>query len=240
MYIINIVPAPNAHIMKHAQMQMFLTHLCLKYPKYKAFARDYRGFKILDNSLIEMGKAMDFGTVLQTAKDIQANEVVLPDVFQDGAATIEAVMNTLHMYEKPEGMQFMAVVHGRTMAEVANCIETYEQIPEIDTIGIPKILTKTFPRGRTTFESLWQGSSKNVHLLGIWYSFNEFEEFERLERIRSVDSCQLAWLVLNNFEMSGGVRPDGFTVDLEKPLTRREENMILEKAEMLHRRYACG
>lgn len=237
MYIINIVPAQNVEEMKDTPMMMFLTHLCLKYPAYKAFATRYRGFKILDNSLIEMGEAMDFGTVLQVAKDIQANEVVLPDVFQDGAATIEAVMNAIRMYEKPEGMQFMAVVHGRTAAEVANCIATYEQIPEIDTIGIPKVLAKSFPRGRATFESLWQSSSKNVHLLGIWYSFNELEYYDNPNRIRSVDSCQLAWLIRNKIPTVDGVRPDGMTVDLEKPLSKIEMQELHEGASCVRRTY---
>lgn len=237
MYIINIVPAQNVEAMQNTKMMMFLTHLCLKYPEYKAFAKRYKGFKILDNSLIELGAAMNFGTVLRVAKEIGANEVVLPDVFQDTDATLAAVSKALDKFEKPEGMQYMAVVHGRTKADVARCMETYEQIPEIDTLGIPKVLSKTFPRGRATFESLWADSTKNVHLLGLWYSFNELEYYEDKDRIRSMDSCQLAWLVRNKVDIWDGVRPDGHTIDLERPLSSREMEILGSGMDWLRRNY---
>ena len=91
MYLINIFPLGNICLESNQRMHMFLTHMVEKYPAYTEAARNAPGYKILDNSLIELGGAVDLERVVKAAEYIGADEIILPDVFQDGSATIVAV-----------------------------------------------------------------------------------------------------------------------------------------------------
>ena len=65
MQIIDIVPIHYLHLVQNQPMAMFLTHLVENSPEYAKFARNYTGYKILDNSLIELGEAVDIERVLK-------------------------------------------------------------------------------------------------------------------------------------------------------------------------------
>ena len=70
MQIIDIVPIHYLHLVQNQPMAMFLTHLVENSPEYAKFARNYTGYKILDNSLIELGQAVSIERVLNAAKII--------------------------------------------------------------------------------------------------------------------------------------------------------------------------
>lgn len=215
MKLINIVPRSNLGDFWWQPMQMFLTHMVLEDEKYREFAKEYSGYKILDNSLIELGGAVSLEKVLEAAEMIAADEIILPDVFQDASATIKSVKESLD-YLKEKGItkyKLMAVAQGSTVEDWSACFSVLCEMPEIDVIGIPKVLAKTHPEGRPFFEQFWEGCEKEIHLLGLWYSFSEFMEYEHLDKIRSCDTCQLAYILVNGLNFYS-VRPDGFTVDL--------------------------
>lgn len=223
MKICNIVPIHYLGLMEGKPVAMFLTHLVEKYPDYAKFARGFTGFKILDNSLIEMGGAVDICRVVNAAEVIGADEIILPDVFKDGGSTISAVDGALDYLEivrwtkKP---QYMAVVQGESDKEFTKCFNALNTYAEIDTLGIPKVCATLADVGRPHFEKLWTRGvycEKNIHLLGLWYSFEELYRYEEPERIRSVDTCLAAYFaqVYNGVFNPWAVRPDKFTIDLE-------------------------
>lgn len=216
MKYINIHSVPNIQKEYNQDMHMFLTHLVEKYPEYKKVARECKGFKILDNSLIELGSAMDPSRVIKVALEIGANEVVLPDVFCDGLGTMTAIQESLPIFIKEiPWCQRMAVVHGRTTDEWIDCLNYIVQQSEIDTIGIPKVCAKMHPQGRRWFieRALGTGTIKDIHLLGLWYSYQELSQGypHYFERIRSIDTIMEEW---ENNTLSH-LRPDGWTIDLE-------------------------
>lgn len=199
---------------------MFLTHLALKSPKYLAHASNYKGYKILDNSLIENdGKALDIKKVLEVAQEINADELILPDVFLNGPATIRAVEDAL----KKVGAsgykgKLMAVVHGVNDQDWFETYRILNTIEEIDVLGIPKVTAKIHPRGRVHFANrICEESRKEIHLLGLWYSFTELLDYRYPEKIRSMDTCQLAYLVQNHLNIYA-TRPDRYTVDLDNDI----------------------
>lgn len=100
MYLINIFPLGNICLERNQRMHMFLTHMVEKYPTYVEAARNAPGYKILDNSLIELGGAVDLKRVVKAAETIRADEIILPDVFQDGPATIKAVQSAIDELNK--------------------------------------------------------------------------------------------------------------------------------------------
>lgn len=220
MKLINIFPLGNICMEYQQDMHMYLTHMVEKYPVYASTARATRGYKILDNSLIELGGAVDLERVLDAAKAINADEIILPDVFQDGPATVKAVKGSLQCLisnwpNRNWPFKLMAVAQGSTIEEWYDCYQQLLAMPDVDVIGIPKVLAKMHPQGRPYFvNELCNLRQKPHHLLGLWYSMTELAEYRNLNEIRSCDTVLLGFMAKHGMS-SIGIRPDGFTVDLE-------------------------
>ena len=220
MRLIHIYPLGNIGYHYAQDMHMFLTHLVEKYPFYAKMAREVPGYKILDNSLIELGGAVNLQRVLDAAAHIDADEIILPDVFQDGPATMKAVKNAieelLEIY--PDGKfpyELMAVAQGKDEKEWYECYQYLLDNPYVDVIGIPKVLAKMHPAGRPHFVNEYcELKQKPHHLLGLWYSMTEFNEYADIEHIRSCDTVLSGYLAKHGLNRLG-TRPDGHTVDLE-------------------------
>lgn len=220
MKLINIFPLGNLCLEYGQDMHMFLTHLVEKYPMYADTALNVRGYKILDNSLIELGGSVALERVLAAAERIRADEIILPDVFQDGPATIKAVKESLQYLterwpNRDWPYKLMAVAQGKDIEEWLECYHELMVMPDINVIGIPKVCAKMHPKGRPYFvDELCNPTVKEHHLLGLWYSLTELSEYKHLEWIRSCDTVLLGYMAKCGLH-SYGVRPDGFTVDLE-------------------------
>jgi hypothetical protein len=201
-------------------MHMFLTHLVEKYPFYAKFAKEVKGYKILDNSLIELGGAVDMKRILDAAEKIGADEIILPDVFQKGPETIDAVNMALselndRYVNRSWPYKLMAVAQGRDEHEWYECYHELLNNPDIDVIGVPKVLAKAHPKGRPYFvDKYCDLKRKPHHLLGLWYSVTELDEYRCKDQIRSCDTVLAGFMAKHGLHAEG-VRPDGFTVDLE-------------------------
>ena len=221
MYLINIFPLGNICLESNQRMHMFLTHMVEKYPAYTEAARNAPGYKILDNSLIELGGAVDLERVLNAAKVINADEIILPDVFQDGPATVKAVRESLQYLtdkwtNRDWPFNLMAVAQGKDEKEWYECYQELLNMPDVDVIGVPKVLAKMHPGGRPHFvNELCNLRAKPHHLLGMWYSMSELPEYKYPENIRSCDTVLLGYLIKHDLNF-WGVRPDGYTLNLEK------------------------
>jgi hypothetical protein len=221
MKLINIFPLGNLGMHYTQDMHMFLTHLVEKYPFYAKFAKEVKGYKILDNSLIELGGAVDMKRVLDAAEKIGADEIILPDVFQQGPETINAVNEALselndRYANRKWPYKLMAVAQGRDEKEWYECYHELLNNPDIDVIGVPKVLAKAHPQGRPHFvNEHCDLKRKPHHLLGLWYSMSEFNEYDRIDDIRSCDTVLLGYLAKHGLNRAG-TRPDGHTVDLEQ------------------------
>ena len=221
MYLINIFPLGNICLESNQRMHMFLTHMVEKYPAYAEAARNAPGYKILDNSLIELGGAVDLERVVKAAEIIRADEIILPDVFVSGPATIDAVQFAIkelnRMYpNRSWPFKLQAVAQGCDEEEWYECYMELVKKPDVDVIGIPKVLAKMHPQGRPHFvNELCNLRVKPHHLLGMWYSLSELVEYNHPERIRPCDTVILGYMA--KYGMSSvSTRPDGFTLDLEK------------------------
>lgn len=189
MKMASIVPISAIRHTYDGQYAMLLAHLVDYYPK----CRNRNCYVIMDNSLIELGGAVDIMTVYKAAKKANANEFILPDVFQNGAATYESVLRSIYrlgLEGKLHDMRLMAVCQGRDRREFEWCFEKLETLNEIHCIGIPKVsATLDTINGRPGFEQMWQGSPKAIHLLGCWDSLQEFTRYKHPELVRSFDTC---------------------------------------------------
>lgn len=183
---------------------MFLTHLIFKDKAYRDMARNHKGYKILDNSLIEIGGALSMRDVLNAAELIEADEVVLPDVFMDGEATIESTTDALEEYvEDLKQYKTMAVVHGKTEDEWLRTFLYFSERSDVDVLGIPKVMHEQFfvdwrPGRPSLLSKVIDLTDKDIHLLGLWNSFDELYYYgDDLEKIRSMDTSLPSLLELN-------------------------------------------
>lgn len=231
MKLINIYPVADMCLEFDQDMHMFLTHLVEKYPQYAQMAKQVEGYKILDNSLIELGGAVDIKRILDAAEKIGANEIILPDVFQDRKGTLSAVERALieidRVYAGKWPFKLMAVAQGENYPEWDVCYQELMENDKIDVIGIPKVCAKMLPGGRPMVmeRSGCRLMEKDHHLLGLWYSASELMDYKHPDMIRSCDTVLASFLAKYQLDPMG-VRPDGFTVDLENTVI--DPNVICE------------
>lgn len=188
MKLASIVPVPNIERIDEHSVAMYLTHLA---PYYKKHTKNC--YRILDNSLIELGDAASFADVLSAAQVLGVNEIILPDVFRDGEKTFDIVSKICMdiregKIQKPT-YNLMAVCQGSSEKEFAECFDKLLSLPEIHCIGIPKVTTTFTLNGRPGLEHLWQSCEKDIHLLGVWENLRELPMYKHPEKIRSVDTC---------------------------------------------------
>lgn len=224
MQLINIYPIGNLGCEYSQNMHMFLTHMVENHVEYTQVAKDVAGYKILDNSVIELGNALSIGRILAAAEVIGADEIILPDVYCDGPRTLDFVKRAMNDLDRIYGgidncpYKLMAVAQGETIEEWIECYTELLFMEHVDVIGIPKVLAKMHPGGRPYVVNSYcqlNIKDKQHHLLGVWYSLTEFKEYHNLEAIRSCDTVLPAYLAKYRLEPEG-VRADGFTLDLER------------------------
>lgn len=188
MKLASIVPVKQIVRTYDGDYAMLLAHMSGYYP----LSANKNCYRIMDNSLIELGGAVDINTVYDAAVRCDAHEFILPDVFTKGLETVERVAKDIE-YLKRMGrlhdFRLMAVCHGGTIDEFCKCFYLLSQMPEIHSIGIPKVSRNLTKSGRPGLEELWRGSSKAIHLLGCWDSLDEFRQYKDPASIRSCDTC---------------------------------------------------
>lgn len=91
--------------------------------------RHQRGTIIMDNSIIELGDAVDLAVIKHAVDIVKANVVVLPDVLLDAQATVESIKSALPEWSDVfKGCGLMVVPQGKTVEEFAWCAQRLANI----------------------------------------------------------------------------------------------------------------
>lgn len=105
---------------------------------------------ILDNSITELGTAVDVEVIADAARAVKANVIILPDVYMDAKATVQSTYDNYEIYLRhfnealgEENYSFMVVPQGKTIAEFAWCAEQLsimagERYSKIYWWGVPR------------------------------------------------------------------------------------------------------
>ena len=236
-------------------------HMCLANfigePEMEAYTNFFRdqaklGFVIMDNGLIE-GNPRPIDELVVKAKLIGAHEMVLPDVFRDSKATLDAIDNA-YGRSLESGINLMAVPQGNTLEEWLDCACTIiGEYREVKTIGIPKVLVDIAGRdGRSiAITELAKRSPmlyhKDIHLLGCWNSALEITIIDKLSRtnkiptVRGVDSAFAYVYTRAGVRLDSDDRPDSLPIDFKDGRiegNERQVNSLLKKNIQLWRRAA--
>ncbi len=99
-------------------------------------------FIILDNSVIELGKPVDIGVLLEATHIVQPRLVVLPDEIGEQKSTLRTSIAMAQSVELPNHAAWMAVPQGKTLQELKDCADTMMlEIPDLGAWGVGRFVT---------------------------------------------------------------------------------------------------
>ena len=230
--VANILPVNKiSKDMPRQPYEMYLTHKVLEHPDiFRFLAKDKQcginSFKILDNSACELGEGLDFDKVLEAARIIGADEIVLPDIPRSGKSLTKTLKYLINLpTEISEQYSIAAVVQGETYEQVVACADQILSLNRIDTIMIPKwycSMESTNGLGRHNItEEIFNlaalfNRKVNIHWLGLDTGVRELiTPWRRV--VRSVDTGYLAALSTPQWSQLSVVdeRPRELKIDLE-------------------------
>lgn len=152
---------------------------------------------IMDNSIVELGDAVDAATVAHAVSIIEDScecarvYPVLPDVMGDGAATREAIASSYDDWTRIVGGHgFMAVCQGDSLEDFRETLSMVcgQEYPEISWVGVPRILVSQLgSRWQAAHDAIATG--KCVHLLGFSDDMTDDMQCSRIEGISGIDSA---------------------------------------------------
>lgn len=215
-----IVPKGYLHVLKNCPVVMALAHLCDD-EEYAAFYKrlsDEGTFVILDNSIVELGKAVSIDFLLEAAAKIGAHEIIMPDSFKDAEGTVILAHQYYDELRKRFKGRIQGVAHGRSASEWAACARVLIKMG-VDTIGVPKVMTSMLGSdGRMScIETLCMNPKQripDIHFLGISENPLEVGMYEKarvknknLPVVRSVDSVIAYHYASECMHFEDGERP---------------------------------
>jgi len=103
-----------------------LVHLFEEYPEYFKFFKDSLSMGrtvILDNSVFELETAFDASRFAYWINELKPTEYIIPDVLDNGPATIDSCMNWMSDYGTLPG-KTIGVIQGKTVVEAIECYST--------------------------------------------------------------------------------------------------------------------
>lgn len=230
MKVATILPQTYLNHVQHDTYHMCLANL-IGEPGMEEYTNFYREqanhpakYVIMDNGLIE-GNPRPISELVAKAKSLQADEFILPDVFRDGIATLEAI-DAAYEEACSSDIRMMAVPQGNTLDEWLNCAcEIIGSFREVEVIGIPKVLVDIAGRdGRLlAIEQLTKLSPmlkhKQIHLLGCWktplevLTIDKASESGIIPMVRGVDSAIAYVYARAGIRIDSDDRPDSNPID---------------------------
>lgn len=213
-----IAPIPELDEFGYGEIHLLLSHLMTD-PRYASHYRQEKqknkSYLILDNSAHEFSSGQPAETLIEQAREVNADEVVAPDVLFDADQTIERCREALEFWSSSKTFadlhpNVMLVPQGDCYASWRRCLyalmteydhvyrrcrKIFKQVPVIgvskDYEVWPGGLAELFERDLVIImEQEWV----NVHLLGwgrdLWKLGRIARTFGSIRFLRSVDSAK--------------------------------------------------
>lgn len=180
---------------------LLLAHDVAAHPEEYDLWDNFQGMQvIMDNSVIELGGAVDLDVILKACNVVNVTSVVLPDVLLDGKATVESCSNAIEEWMphfesyfrrlSPWSRGFMYVPQGKTLAEFAWSAQQLADTPGINFWGIPRNLVGQIGSRRDAIEICYGlNRSRGIHLLGFSDNLCDDVICARDTRVSGIDSA---------------------------------------------------
>ena len=244
------VPAQLLRESKHFNDYDYcLPHLLDQYKSYKDYfyqAKKEGRYIIMDNSLHELGKAYDTSRLLYWISELEPNEFIVPDVWENAN---RSVLNarTWASIELPEGVTKVAVVQGKSYTEFATTYQSYKWFgyKKIafsygaswfgETFNHPNIYISKMMGRLKTITSLYKhnliSDFDRVHLLGCNLP-QEYLYYKDFKFIESIDTSNPVIHGLEGIRYSEGGLLHKSNQKIDKDFT--QEITLKQKEDILH------
>lgn len=128
---------------------------------YVRFYKDFQGYKILDNGLVEGHQST--GTELHhMAYEVDAQCIVVPDRFRDTDTTIRMARD-FDRHRNPD-LDYMGVLQGLDLSDILKCLYFFDSLEWITHIGLPRILCEFHKMQRVTLIESIKTQQEREHL----------------------------------------------------------------------------
>lgn len=152
---------------------------------------------IMDNSLVELGAAMDFEDCRQAAEVVRADYIVSADAFLDADLTIQRSIKFVEAWRQARVDRkycppLMGVVQGTTLQECMRVAGFFAHDPAFGGISVPRVITAGLG-SRTPLlieiNKYYPDRFRCIHLLG--FSDNNLDDIcsARLPFVSGIDSA---------------------------------------------------
>jgi hypothetical protein len=223
MKIAYIAPISELEYTNRSDLHLVLPHLFsepfgARYRQHYRRRRSQGDYLILDNGADEFGSAtIRLPALLGHARRMRAQEVVLPDVQQDGRATVNAVQEACEWllteagrsaYRSAERPRLMIVPQGKSYDEWVDCFSSifeltlgtvaridpdseYETEKDPIVVGVAKNHDKLVLGGVVRLVHTIKSNLKtDIHMLGWPRSPSSMTQIVRMDCVRSVDTAR--------------------------------------------------
>lgn len=175
--------------------------------EYKTWFGRHRNMTvIMDNSVIELGKAVNLKMIKAACDAVDVTTIVLPDVLLDGKATVDSCSRALETWPEefrdyigrtngyPHSEQsrrgFMYVPQGKTRAEWASSAQALADHPNINFWGIPRNIVANMGSRQFAIELAYAlNPARRIHLLGFSDDIVDDVYCSRDRRVEGIDSA---------------------------------------------------
>lgn len=170
--------------------------------KYRQLISNFAGVVIMDNSLVELGEAVDTKTMLEACEITNANYAVLPDVLLDTDGTIEASTTAARQgFDSGLAICPTIVAQGKTIEDCVRCVADIAGELIVDTdfmISIPRALVDVVGTRSVLLETLYgiYGKAIPMHLLGFSSNYRDDIMCASMAGVTGIDSAtpiRLGW-----------------------------------------------
>jgi hypothetical protein len=175
-----------------------LQHRQRYFDYYMALRRSGRDpVVIMDNSLIELGRALPSDQLADACSAVGARYLVLPDVLRDAFATVDKSTLAYRRLrgEMPKGTEFMAVLQGATMSNVAYCMNQLSEVMgrDLSAVCVPRVMVSQFGSRNPVIRMVAKEVGLPVHLLGFSTSLTDDIKCAFLPGVMGIDSAYPVW-----------------------------------------------
>ena len=170
-----------------------LPHLFDSEPAYLEYfleSKKQGRYIIMDNSLHELGEAYDEKRLMHWVEQLQPNEFIVPDVWQDRDKSVVNARKWVQ-YIFPENVEKVAVVQATTLHEASTCYQTYKDL------GYKKI---AFSYGASYYNDVVPHPNKNlgkalgrISVISALHKMNVIEDNDRVHLLGCQVPQEFGW-----------------------------------------------
>lgn len=195
---------PRLEAVNSGDYHLLLAHdVAAKPLEYKSFFGRHNNMTIImDNSVIELGNAVDLKVIKKACDAIDVTSIVLPDVLLDGKATVESCKNALLTWPQEfrdyigrgsdhvGNRGFMYVPQGKTIEEFAVAAHALANHPDINFWGIPRnVVSLHGSRAKAIDICYTLNPHRRIHMLGFSDNIVDDVLCAKDRRVEGIDSA---------------------------------------------------